>query len=243
MRSLGALCLLVPLLAAHGAAASGLYESSTIVTGMDARSRPDGLRITLRQVLVKVSGNPGWLNDPRVAQADPAAALQSLLYLDRFTNMPKHDEQGSRDRPFDLVARFDATALDALLLGWGDRPWPLPRPVMAIAIQVMPRTGPPFSLHADTDVDERHRGALLAAAERIGLEIALPAVLDPPPRPPESMQLEGHLVWSDADAGWNSTWAISVEGVTHRWQGRDEGFDAAYRTGLGGAAAALSGHR
>lgn len=248
MRNAVAVCFLMPLLAAPGAAAAGLYESTTIVTGMDARSRPDGLMRALRQVLVKVSGNPAWL-DPAlhdkagIAGTTPGDAVQSLIYLDRFTNLPKHDEQGTRDRPYDLIARFDAAAVDTLLRKGGDKPWPLPRPVLAVAIKVTPMAGPAFAMRADTDVDERHRGALLDAADRLGLEIALPAVLAPPPPPTGSITVEGNMVWSDTDAGWNSMWQVSIAGVAHRWEGRGEGFDAAYRTGLGGAAAVLSGHR
>ncbi len=235
------LCLLLLLFGAPAAGAD-LYGSVTIVSGMDGRSRPEGLMRALRQVLVKVSGNPAWLDDPRVGDSRPDQAVRSLAYLDRFTNLPKHDEQGSRDRPYDLVAHFEPGAVDGLLRGWGDAPWPEPRPTLAVDIVIAPRVGPAFPMRADTDTDERHRGALLAAADLIGLEVAIPATLAPKPPPAGSLHLVGRLEWSDRDAGWNSEWQVERSGAVHRWAGRGEGFDAAYRTGLLGAAASLSGH-
>jgi hypothetical protein len=56
-----------------------------------------------------------------------------------------------------------------------------------IAVDASPRVGPPFHLQADTDIDGHRRGALLTAAERLGLEIALPVALAPLPRPAGSV--------------------------------------------------------
>jgi hypothetical protein len=88
------LTLLASLRVPYEAAASYLHEPATIVTGMERGNRPEGLRRTLRQGPVKVSGNPAWLDDARVDELRPAKTLQSLPYPDRFTNLPKHDERG-----------------------------------------------------------------------------------------------------------------------------------------------------
>ena len=103
------------------AQALGLYEASVVVTGTDARSRPAGLGQALAQVLAKVSGNPALLDDPKVAALAPAAPglVAALAYLDQMSDQPRHDEQGSRDRPYDLVVRFNPPSLDAMLEGLG----------------------------------------------------------------------------------------------------------------------------
>ena len=86
----------------------------------------------LRDVLVAASGNPAWLDDPRVDRLapDPGALLQDLAYLDRMSDQPRHDEQGTRDRPYDLIAWFDPAHVDALLAQLGDRPWRGERPAL-----------------------------------------------------------------------------------------------------------------
>lgn len=234
---------IVAMLASPGlVAASGLYEAGVIVTGMDLRSRPDGLQRTLGQVLAKVSGNPALLEDARLDDVNPQDLLRNLAYLDRMSDQPKHDEQGSRDRPYDLVARFDPSAVDALLRRWNEAPWPEPRPDLAVAIQIRPRRGLGFTLHGDTDPDERHRAALLAAADRAGLALVLPLSIGPRPAPVDAPVLDGTLAWSDADTGWVAEWRLSWHGAPHTWGLRGVGFDAAYRDAVAGAVRILSGH-
>ena len=235
--------LLCFLLATSSAAAAGLYEAQVIVTGTDGRSRPEGLAACLAQVLAKVSGNPAVADDPRVARLSAPALLRSFAYLDRMSDQPKHDEQGTRDRPYDLVARFDPAAVDDALRGLGLRPWPLPRPEVAADIRILPRQAPPMRLQSDTDQDERHRAALLAAGERFGLEIALrPASGIAAPISTGAATLAGELAWSDADAGWSGSWRLSWAGRDWIWQVRGVSFDEAYRNAVGGAAAILSGN-
>jgi hypothetical protein len=193
-------------------------------------------------VLAKVSCNPALQDDPRLDGIDPEPLLRNLAYLDRMSDQPKHDEQGSRDRPFDLVARFDPAAIDGLLRQWGEAPWPAPRPELVIAIRITPRTGAAFPLRGDTDPDERHRGALLAAADRFGLAVILPLSLAPGATPGDAPVLSGTLDWSDADAGWVSAWRLVWSGGARAWGLRGVSFDAAYRDALAGAARILSGH-
>jgi len=234
--------------------AAGLYEASTITTGMDMRSRPEGLATCLAQVLAKVSGNPALLHDPRVAALGPAAPglLAGLAYLDRMSDEPKHDEQGSRDRPYDLLARFDPAGIDAVLVGLGETPWlttpsfaspPFAnrgRPTVLADIAITPRTGPAMPLRADTDADERHRAALLAAADRFGIPLLLRPVDGPPPL--ATTILHGSMTWQDAAAGWVAAWTLTWQGREHAWGIGGVGFDEAYRNAIAGTAAALSGH-
>jgi hypothetical protein len=240
--------LMLLLLLAAPAQASGLYEASVITTGMDMRGRSAGLAACLARVLVKVSGNPALLDDPRVAALGPAAPgmLAGFAYLDRMSDEPKHDEQGTRDRPYDLVARFEPERVDAALLGLGETPWSSgrDRPALLADIAIAPRGGPAMPLRADTDPDERHRAALLAAADRFGVPVLLrPAIGPAPAAPIAAATLRGTLDWQDAAAGWVGAWALAWQGRQHAWSIKGVSFDEAYRNAIAGSAAVLSGHR
>ena len=235
--------LLAPLLPLGAARAAGLYEAQAITTGTDSRERPAALAACLAQVLAKVSGNPALLDDPRVSALGPAAPglLAGFAYLDRTGNLPKHDEQGTRDRPYDLLARFDPAGIDAALFGLGEVPWLVhrDRPWVFADISIAPRGGgPALSLLADTDGDERHRAALLAAADRFGLPVLLRPSDGAAPAAPAT--LRGRIAW--AGDGWDGAWTLHWAGRQRAWSIRGVSFDEAYRNAAAGAAAALSGH-
>ena len=60
-------------------------------------------------------------------------------------------------------------------------------------------------------------------------------------RLPLPVSLEGKLVWSDNDFGWNADWRLVQEGKERgTWSVRGVSFDDAYRAGVGGAAELLS---
>lgn len=235
--------LLLLLLLAPAAQASGLYESRAITTGTDERARPAALAACLAQVLAKVSGNPALLDDPRVAALGPAAPglLAGLAYLDRMSDIPRHDEQGTRDRPYDLLARFEPAGIDAALFGLGEIPWLAgrDRPPVLADITIAPRGGAPLPLRADTDADERHRAALLDAADRFGIPVLLRPLDGPAPR--AAATLRGTLAWQGD--GWAAAWTLAWAGQLHAWDIRGVSFDDAYRNAVAGTAAALSGHR
>jgi len=221
-----------------------------IVTGTDARSRPEGLGRALAQVLAKVSGNPALLNDPKVAALAPAASglVASLAYLDQMSDLPRRDEQGSRDRPYDLLVRFDRASLDAMLEGLGETPWRA-RPPIFVDLQIEPRSGPAMPLRADTVADERHRAALLAAADGTGLQVVLPldrtaaagpARPDLAPPPPE-LALRGTVSWVEG-AGWTGRFTLPWHGRNRTWNIEGVSFDEAYRVAMRGATRVLSGH-
>src|SRR4051812_35742492 len=71
-------------------AASDLYRGKTIVTGQREESRIPGFSKCLEDVLVKVSGDPRLIGDPK-AQAILARAAQfvsSYHYHDRLEGLP-----------------------------------------------------------------------------------------------------------------------------------------------------------
>jgi uncharacterized protein len=83
-----------------------LYQAYAIVTGTDMRQRPWGMAQCLREVLVKVSGDPLLKDDPRTAElaAHADRLVASFDYVDMMAGIPKKDDQGSYDRPHRLTA-------------------------------------------------------------------------------------------------------------------------------------------
>ena len=230
LRRLAAACAVLCCLALP-AAAQGFFEGRAIVTGMDERSRPQGMRDGLREVVVRVSGSPGVGLHPLLDSVDLGSLLLAFAYTDRMGTLPRQDEQGSRDRPYDLITQWDPQGIADLLRAMGAGVWPAAaRPVLQVRARVEPRVGGPFVLAPDTDVDERHRAALLAAGQRFGLVVRV----DPFAVPGEGAVLDGTLRWVDG-AGWRAEWAVAWDGLRRRWDVDGVSFDEAYRNGVGGA--------
>jgi uncharacterized protein len=236
----------IPLVVAasgHARAQTDPYGTETIVSGTVTETRADGLARCLRDVLVKVSGDPRLLDDPRIdaLEGKPADLVEDFAYIDRMSDLPHHDEQGSRDRPFTLIVHFSPPKIDAVLARLGEGPWRGERPPLLIRVTVRDRTGASFAMTADADADERLREALLAAADRYGMRVVLPPAGQPASLP-AGVPLTGTLVWSDADFGWNGDWHISWDGNDYRWANRGVSFDGAFRNAVLGAMAVLAGH-
>src|SRR5258708_32553734 len=85
-----------------------LYQATAIVTGTDMRQRPWGLAQCLREVLVKVSGEPRLKDDPRVIElaAHADRLVGSFDYVDVMGGLPKKDDTGRYDLPLELPLRF-----------------------------------------------------------------------------------------------------------------------------------------
>jgi hypothetical protein len=120
-------CLAALFIFGDGAAAGNvddLYQARTIVTGQGEVSRRVGFADCLEQVLVKVSGDSRLLDDPEItAMADEAGTfVADFHYRDRMAGIPVHDEQGTRDRPYDLTVSFDPTRIDTALRSLGHEP-------------------------------------------------------------------------------------------------------------------------
>lgn len=240
------------------AAASELDRCSVVVTGTDMRERPGGLARCLTQVLVKVSGDPGVADDARTEAVTERAAglVEDFAYFDRMSDTPMHDEQGSRDRPFDLAVRFDPAKVDAALAELGRKPWRLARPTLAVAVSITGRTGEVFPLVADTLAGERQREAVFAAGERFGLRVILFPAADAPAADAASAEiaaraartvasapvaaLSGTLTWSASDYGWVGRWRLARPDGEHAWEARGVSFDEAFRNAVSGSAAILA---
>src|SRR6516162_270451 len=102
-----------------------MYQADAIVTGTDMRQRPWGFAQTLREVLVKSSGDPRLTDDPRIAQfaAHADRFVACFDYVDMMAAVPLHDDQGTSDRPHKLTVYFIPAKIDALLAQLGDKPW------------------------------------------------------------------------------------------------------------------------
>jgi hypothetical protein len=222
-----------------------LSEATAIVTGTRADTRAEGLAQALRDVLVKRSGNPGLLRDPRVdaMTANAADMVEDYLYLDRMSDMPRHDEQGTRDRPYNLIVRFSPAKIDAALAALGDKPWLAERPKLLVRITINDKRGS-YPLTADGDNDERHRQALLAAAIRYGMHVVLMPLDRLNETVPDALLVTGTLRWSDADSGWVGAWRVGGDQAPgpKEWGIAGVSFDDAFRDLVRGAMAIASGH-
>lgn len=223
---------------------SSVYQATTIVTGTDLRSRPEGIRRTFRDVLIKASGDPSLADDPRMerVEADANAAVRHFLYEDRMSQIPMRDEQGSRDRPYDLRVGFDPAAVATALSSLGRTAWRGERPALIFRVQVRDRTGT-YVMTADGHDSERAREALADAADRYAMLVILPPGDGAEPAPgryPGAVTVGGDLAWTESAAGYVGRWELSRGGSDHRWGIRGASLDEAFRNAVSGAMKILS---
>jgi hypothetical protein len=236
-----------------------LYRAKVFVTGQGEETRAPALAEALSQVLVKVSGDPSVVHDRRLAGIDAAALAASLDYRDRMAGISVHDEQGTRERPFDLTVTFRRSGIDAALAALGRKPWTT-RPTF-VALLGVDNGARQFVLTRDGEFGRDMREAIAEAGERFGLTLSLPydagvagttySTLAEPTaanlvsfarRAGADVALAGTLVWSEAARGWQAEWRLDAGGRRYRWTVSGVSFDRAFRTGAGGAAQALSGN-
>lgn len=222
--------------AAPGAAAAqdDLYSATVIVTGRDnLAERARGIGEALPLVLMKVSldeeapllaAGEGLLEDPERLVAD-------YSYRDRKEGIQISDEQGTRDRSFELTVRFDAPAIDALLREADIMPYRGPRPEIGVVLEIEDGT----SRYLLTQVSQKGYGQRMAfadAARALGLPVRLPEAeaesLDTPVR------LEGQMTITAA-GHWDTAWRATGAGGEERFFLEDTTFDVAIRGGLYGS--------
>jgi hypothetical protein len=248
---------------AGAAEIENLYQGQTIVTGEREETRIPGFAECLEDVLVKVSGDPRLIGDPRVAAlAEHAGTMvDEFRYHDRMSGIPHHDEQGTRDRPYDLVVRFQPAKIDAALRSLGRAPWSASRPRIVVFLGM--RNLRASYMLADDGERALEREALAAAAARRGVPLVLPsqAALDRTGLSFETLKtadlsaldaaaqaaggdlaLVGRMAWSDEAMSWVADWRLRSAGKTSQWQVRSVTFDDGFREALGGAALILSGN-
>jgi len=246
------------------AAATDLYSTKVTVTGQGEPNRMTGFAAALEDVLIKASGAEKLNGDRRLAASKSKAKdfVKSFSYRDQFFGKPIRDEQGTRDRPFDLTVDFAEGRIDEILGTLGLKPWLSRRPSLAVFVEMEQGAKSTF-VTADGSQSDLQREALVAAAEKRGMSVVLPdaavlaksnitgAALKTPSFPALApvatalggeVVLVGHLVWDDRELGWATQWQMASGGQTHRWQMRGLTFDETFRRGIGGAAQILSGN-
>jgi len=249
---------------AMAAAGTDLYRTKVTVTGQGEANRVTGFAAGLEDVLIKASGAQKLSGDRRLAayKAKARDYVRSFSYRDQFFGKPIRDEQGTRDRPFDLTVEFEEGRIDDLLKTLGLKPWLSPRPRLAVFVE-MEQGAKNYIVTTDGSQSDLQRDALLAAADKRGMDIVLPGtaalaksnISGAEPRAPSfpaltplatelggEVVLVGRLVWDDRDLGWATQWQMDWRGQTHRWQMRGVTFDETFRRGIGGAAQILSGN-
>jgi hypothetical protein len=178
-----------------------------------------------------------------------------------MAGLPVHDEQGTRDRPYDLTAEFHPDRIDAVLRALGAEPWPADRPRLAVFLAVR-NIAASYVLSDDERRDNGQRESLLLQADRLGIPLALPkagdlqaagldlesvakaepaALADRARRLGADLPLVGTMRFSDEVHGWIAEWRLGAKGRTWKWQVRGVNFDEAFRSAMRGAALILSG--
>jgi hypothetical protein len=249
---------------AHAEDIGALYQAYAIVTGTDMRQRPWGMAQCLREVLVKVSGEPRLKDDPRVLELAEHADqfLTAFDYVDMMAGIPKKDDQGSYDRPHKLTVHFDPAKIDKTLAELGETPWRGQRPVVVPVLLVRARKPPPYVLSAEAPAGEEQRGSFVNAASEFGMNVRLPSEAElarwgvaaghfpfPKAPPPDQKQGEsrkeaivvGTLEWSETLPGWIGSWRTRWRGADQVWGISGVNYDAAFRDIVRGVVLLASG--
>lgn len=236
---------------------SEYYQATVIVTGTDTRSRPTGFAQALRAVLVTVSGEPRLHDDPRVGELAARAAelVTSYSYVDRMAGRPVHDEQGTRDRPYDLTVHFDPAKVDAALATLGERPWRGPRPAV-LPVVAVDGFGRSYLLSAENAAGTEQRAAFADVARDLGMTARFPSDAElaawdvtvgrfPSPRvasSPERAVVAGTLAFQETLPGWVGSWKMRWHGAEYTWGIRGVNYDQAFRDLVRGVMRVASGH-
>lgn len=251
-------------MAARATDTNPLYQAHTIVTGQREPERLVGFGSCIEDVLIKVSGDPRLADDPRLAPMRTEAGhfVTAYRYHDRMSGIPLHDEQGTRDRPYDLFATFSQPGIDALLASLGEQPWRGPRPKLAVFLGVhQGKFAYVLTRDGEHGIDQHE--ALTATADRRGMmtvlpdtafvadhHLTFPGLAVAGPLKGEEMAraiggdvpLSGSLVWDTKTSGWVADWRMTWHRRIWRWRILRVSFDQAFRSGIGGAEQILSGH-
>jgi len=233
------------------------YRATAFVTGNDLRYRALGFGLCLRDVLVKLSGEPRLYGDPRVAELMTHAQtmIKSYYYIDPKSVIPHRDDQASYDRSHYLTVTFDRTAIDRALKALGERPWRGERPTVIPAITVRGANGSYLlSSESPAAADQRASFALLASDYDLKVRVPTEAELAswgitmgwfPSPQvssTPEQVILVGSLAFDPATPGWSGSWRMLWQGEAYAWSIQGVNYDGAFRNALKGTLRIVSGH-
>lgn len=226
------------LLAPAAAAPADLYSATMIVTGRDnLAERARGIQAAFPLVLTKVRAD-AEVGDRAVAEglSRQAEALVSRLdYVDRKEGIQISDEQGTRERSFELTVHFDPRRIDGIVTGLGGEPWMGPRPQVAVTLVVRDGVSE-YLLTGASDRGYGQRLALRDGADALGMPIALP---DTDGAAGSPVRLEGRMEMTPAGY-WNTGWHLAAAGLDERFTFENTTFDAAISGALRRSAKALA---
>ncbi|UCI18401.1 DUF2066 domain-containing protein [Mesorhizobium sp. B2-1-8] len=233
-----------------------LYRSKVIVTGDREETRVPAIPQGFELAAQKLTGNPDIGQNPAFSSLATGAPgmVWSYTYHDRMFGTPIHDEQGTRDRPFDLTFQFDRKRMDHAMGVLGERPWLGARPKLALVVEVtdMARS---YVLAADGAHGSELRASFEDASARFAIPIIFAKEADLSAIAQEQLDamsheslarlksrlgadaiLVGHLDWETNEPGWHAVWRMPLSTEDTRWEVAGVNFDAAFRNAIGGAA-------
>lgn len=251
-----------PLESACAEPVADLTRARVLVTGEREETRIPALLQGYRYVMVKVSGDPRLLADPKLDAGFDPTAVHTFSYRDLMAGIPKHDEQGTRDRPFELTIDYAPEKIAAALAALGRAPWGAERPKVLFLVGI--ELGPSrFILTHEGEPGSVQRLALMASARRYGLPIVFPAramveaagitaesLKSPDPAAVQAVARQagadrvfsGHMRFSDTVLGWIARWQLEAGENRFRWEIEGVNFDEAFRNAVRGSVQALSGN-
>lgn len=241
-----------------------LYQARTIVTGQRAETRIPGMERCLREVVVRVSGDQRLAGGPGLSAflKDREDAVKRVDYRDLYAKRKLADEQGTRDRPYEMTVEYDPEKIDAILAALGSKPWLGERPRLAVFLAVN-HIGSRYILTSTADAGDLQRQSFQDAAWKYAMQVVIPSddkvrkagltvdILPATPLPDlkplvdeavGETPLQGTLSWNKALLGWSARWRIEANSREHEWGIEGVNFDAAFRNAVGGAAQILSGN-
>ncbi len=270
--ALGALVLATSWLAINGNLKklfdfeNDLYAGRTIITGQRDETRLPGFKVALLDVVKKVTGDHSLTSSDieSIVHGNIKLYVKDFTDHDRMADIPIHDEQGTRDRSFELLINFVPIKVNAMLHSLGRKPWLNHRPRVLVLVGVKNATRS-YVLTGDEDEElgAEQRESFIAAAWQAGLPLVLPTSVslkmaklevNSLDRISPSQQLDlarslsadvvitGHLVWIGGANGWKADWSLQEEKAGHHWQIEGTNFDGAFRNAMRGAAQILSQH-
>ena len=222
------------------AQASDLYFATVIVTGRDnLPERARGLAEALPKVLTRLTADPA-IAARATADGLPAQAAQmvtSFDYVDRKAGIQISDEQGTRERSFELTVHFDPARIDAILDSYGTRAWTAERPEIGVALLIDSGNGP-YLLTRDSAGGFGQRLTFDDDARALAMPVRLPDTVTADDADSAQaaaargspFRLSGRMTLT-GDGYWNTDWHLTGDATDRTFTYTHTTFD----TAIGGA--------
>lgn len=214
----------------------GLYSVTVIVTGRDnLAERARGIREALPRVLTKVGAGADLAVERGLVGA-AESFVAGFGYRDRKEGIEISDEQGTRERSFELTVHFDPGKIDAALRDLGVEPWRGPRPEIGVELTIADGASR-YRLTQASQKGYGQRMALADAAAALGLSVRLPEAGDAGLKAP--VRLEGQMSVT-AEGYWDTQWHVRGPGVADSFVVTGATFDVSIGEALRRTARALA---